>query len=65
MPIRLEAEAEATAAGTSPRAMTVKPIEDWIVEGRHPRKTMPEASAGGVIQAGRAARPRQRTGKRA
>src|SRR5258705_14025759 len=64
MPSRFEAEAAATAAGTLPLAITVKPIEDWMVEGRQPRKMIPDASAGGLIQAGRAAHPRKRAGNR-
>ena len=63
-PRRLEAEAAATAAGTLPRATPTKAMELWMVEGRQPRNTMPAASGGGVIQAGRAAIPRQSRGNR-
>ena len=40
----------------------VKAMDDWIVEGRQPRKTMPAASDGGVSVEGSAAAPRHSTG---
>lgn len=46
MPAMLESEALHTAAGTFPRAMAVKAIEDWTVEGSSVRNSSPCASAG-------------------
>jgi len=60
--MRFEAVAAATVAGTFPRAMAVKPMEDWMVEGRQPRKIRPGARLAGRIQAGRAAAARVRRG---
>lgn len=41
MPARLEKEPAQIAAGTLPRAIEVKAIEDWIVEGTRQRNSSP------------------------
>ena len=41
MPSRLETEPAQIAAGTLPRAIEVKAIEDWIVDGSTHRKSSP------------------------
>lgn len=41
MPARLEKEPAQIAAGTLPRAMEVKAMEDWTVEGTRQRKRRP------------------------
>ena len=46
IPRRLEAEALHTAAGTLPRAIEVKAMEDCTVDGRKQRKAMPLAMVG-------------------
>src|SRR3546814_17986173 len=45
-PSRLDADALQTAAETLPRAMEVKAIEDWTVEGRQHKNRMPRYSSG-------------------
>jgi len=62
-PIRFDAVAAATVAATLPRAIAVKPMDDWIVEGRHPRKMSPGARLAGSTHAGRAVADRVRMGK--
>ena len=52
MPTRLDSEAQHTAAGTLPRAIEVKAIEDCTVEGSIQRKITPSDSAG--VSSGRA-----------
>lgn len=41
MPARLEKEPAQIAAGTLPRAIEVKAMEDWTVEGTRQRKSRP------------------------
>lgn len=41
MPAREEKEPAQIAAGTLPRAIEVKAIEDWIVDGTRVRKSRP------------------------
>lgn len=41
MPMSEEKEPAQIAAGTLPRAMDVKAIDDWIVEGTSVRKSSP------------------------
>jgi hypothetical protein len=63
MPIRFDAVAAATVAATFPRAIAVKPIDAWIVEGRQARKITPGARLAGSSQAGRLAAATPRAGK--
>ncbi len=64
MPSRLEAEALHTAAGTFPRAIEVKAIEDCTVEGRKQRKSIPLAITGLSQPWDTALRPRPTAGNK-
>src|SRR3546814_3188245 len=44
MPSRFDAAAATTAPATLPRAMEVKAIDDWTVEGSAARNSMPAQS---------------------
>ena len=62
MPKRLEAVAAQSAAGTLPRAIEVKAIDDWTVEGRAQSRITPVQS-GGVKSPGNSTRaPRPSAG---
>ncbi len=54
MPKRLDAVAAQSAAGTLPRAIEVKAIEDWTVEGSAQSRIIPVQS-GGVSSPGNSA----------
>lgn len=41
MPAMLEKDPAQIAAGTLPRAMDVKAMDDWIVDGTRQRKSSP------------------------
>ena len=46
-PTRFETDALQSAAGTLPRAIEVKAIEDWTVEGNRHRKRSPAVMSAG------------------
>ena len=63
MPRKLENEALHTAAATLPRAIEVKAIDDWTVEGSSVRNNIPVATTAGTP--GIAAIPRPSSGNSA